>query len=133
MTIILQCAFVVAVMLTLAAIVISVLQLTKAGSKGARREIQTSMVMTGALLFCVSMFTVATLVGRLGDRIGDGDTLLYAGVFGFAAGALTYMGQTPEGKTPKGQNRRALSRALRLSAFALPIGSGLIAGMVGTV
>jgi len=132
MTIVLQGAFVVAGLLMLVAIVISARALIGAGS-GSEREIQTSVVVKGALLFCGSMYTMATVLGRLGDRIGDDGTLLYAAVFGFATGALTYMGQAPAGQTPEGQRRRPLSRAIRFLAFALPIGSGLIAGVVGTV
>jgi len=133
MTIVLQGAFVVAGLLMLVAIVISARALIGAGSDGSEREIRTSVVVKGALLFCGSMYTMATVLGRLGDRIGDDGTVLYAAVFGFATGALTYMGQGPEGQTPEGQRRRPLSRAIRFLAFALPIGSGLIAGVVGTV
>ena len=128
MTVVLQGAFVVATLLSLTVMVISVRQLMVAGGERAQREFPSGMAFQGALLFCGSMYAMATVVGRLGDRIADDDTLLYAAVFGLAAGALTYFGQAPEGQFP-----RPLSRSLRLLAFALPIGSGLVAGLVGPV
>ena len=128
MTLVLQGAFVVATLLNMTVIVISVRQLIGAGRKREQRDFPTGMAFQGALLFCGSMYLMATLVGRLGDRIADDDTFLYAAVFGLSAGALAYFGQASEG-----QRRRFRSRALRFLAYALPLGSGLIAGLVGTV
>lgn len=131
MTQILQGAFLVATLLTLAVMVISARQLIGPDRAWAQRELPMSMVVQGALLFCGSMYSVATVAGRLGDRLGDKDTLLYTAVFGLAAGALAYFGQTPVGQADEGRHRRLLARALRFLAFALPVGSGLIAGVVG--
>jgi len=128
MTLALQCAFVAATLLNMTVIVISARQMIGAGRKRTQREFPTGMVFQGALLFCGSMYAMATVVGRLGDRIADDDTLLYAAVFGLSAGALAYFAQASEG-----QHRRPLSRALRFLAYALPFGSGLIVGLVGTV
>jgi len=128
MTLVLQGAFVVATLLNMTVIVISVRQLIGVGRKREQRDFPMGMALQGALLFCGSMYLMATLVGRLGDRIADDDTFLYAAVFGLATAALAYFGQSPQG-----QGRRPLSRSLRLLAFALPIGSGMIAGLVGTV
>ena len=128
MTIALQGAFVVATLLNLAVVIISVRQLTGAGRRRAQREFPTGMAVQGALLFAGSMYAMATLVGRLGDQIASHDNLLYAAVFGLSAGALTYFRPASDA-----QRRRPLSRALRFSAYALPLGSGLIAGVVGTV
>jgi hypothetical protein len=128
MTLALQGAFVLATLLNLAVVIISVRQLIGAGRGRAQREFPTGMAVQGALLFAGSMYAMATLVGRLGDQIVDADTFLYAAVFGLSAGALTYFRPASQGR-----RRRSLSRALRFSAYALPVGSGLIAGLVGTV
>ena len=126
MTLVLQCAFVVATLLNMTVIVISVRQMIGAGREQTQREFPTGMAFQGGLLFCGSMYAMASLVGLLGDRIADHNTLLYAAVFGLSAGVLAYFAQASEG-----QHRRPLSRALRFLAYALPFGSGLIAGLVG--
>ena len=128
MTLALQGAFVVATLLNVAVVIFSVRQVIGTGRGRAQREFPTGMAVQGALLFAGSMYAMATLVGRLGDQIADHDNLLYAAVFGLSAGALTYFRPASEAK-----RRRPLSRALRFSAYALPLGSGLIAGVVGTV
>jgi len=128
MTLALQSAFVVATLLNLAVVIFSVRQVIGSGGGRAQREFPTGMAVQGALLFAGSMYAMATLVGRLGDQIADHDNLLYAAVFGLSAGALTYFRPASDA-----QRRRPLSRALRFSAYALPLGSGLIAGVVGTV
>ena len=138
MTKVLQGAFLVAGLLTLTVVFIGARQLIGAAHGRPHREFPTHRIVEGALLFAGSMYAMATLAGRLGERIGDIDTLLYTAVFGFAAGALAYLGQTSEGQTPDdrtpvGQHRRPLSRVLHFLALALPIGSGLIAGLVGPV
>jgi len=129
MTELLQGAFVVATVLNLTLVVIIVGQLVAAGRGRPQREFPTRMAVQGALLFCGAMYSMAIVVGRLGDRLGDDDTLLYAAVFGMAASALTYFGQPSEGR----RRRRHSREALRFLAFALPVGSGLIAGVIGTV
>ena len=126
MTVALQGAFVVATLLNLTLVVVIVRQLVGAGRE---RDFPTGMAVLGALLFCASMYSVAIVVGHLGDRLAADDTLLYAGVFGLAAGALAYFGQASEGE----HRQRRSREALRFLALALPIGSGLIAGLVGTV
>ena len=129
MTIVLQGAFVVATLLNVMVILVGIRQVVGARRGRAQHEFPTGMAVLGALLFCGSMYSMATVVGHLGDRLADDGTALYAGVFGLAAGALTYLGRASEGRHRRPRSREALG----FLAFALPIGSGLIAGLVGTV
>lgn len=128
MTEVLQGAFVVAALLTLAVVVVSARDLARTLRGEPQPDFPALAALQGGLLFCGSTYVVSAAVGRLGERLSDDDTLLYAAVFGLAASALAHAGRTREGQAP-----RRFSRALVVLSVALPVGSGVLAGLIGPV
>ncbi len=123
---VLQSAFVLAGALTWVAVIVLAVGLwrTRRGRPG--RELPAEVAGRAALLFAGPCLVVATARGRSGSATVS-DVLLGAAVFGLAAALLRWSSQAAALRS-----QPAVRRALVVLSCALPVGAGLLAGVVGT-
>ena len=78
------------------------------------------------MLFASVCLVIATAADGFASAVSH--VLLYAAVFEMAAAALTWLS---EGAVP--QSRPLARRVLERLSYALPLGAGVLAGIVGTL
>lgn len=127
MTLALQVAFVVATVLAWAGIAVLSVTLWRVRQGRVTRETPAGVVLRAGLLFAVVCLVVATPLHGFAWG-GLSDIPLYAAVFGMAAATLTWFSDDATLRS-----RPLARRLVRGVSLVLPVGAGVLAGIVGTV